>query len=335
MDPDAMPFSEIIGHRNLVGLLRRAVARGRVPQSLVFAGPDGVGKRAMAVALAQAVNCPQADEGDGCGACPVCRRIAAGTHSDVVVLDKGDEASIKIKPLRERVLDVVGFRPFEGARRVFIIDPADELTVEAQDALLKTLEEPPPSAILILVTAYPDTLLPTIQSRCRRLRFGPLTEAEVAAVLTRHEGVPEARAHVQAAASGGSVARALAEEDGTLADDRDAALAVLQAARTQAVGRRLKAAAALAKHGSKRRDREALQVRLNLLASLTRDVAVIVSGTAAPLANGDLDEPLRELASAFGTERIDAAYDTIVEARRALDRNASPKIVADWLAVRL
>jgi DNA polymerase-3 subunit delta' len=330
-----MPFSDIIGHRHLVHLLRQAVARGRVPQSLLLAGPDGVGKRTVALALAQAVNCPQAADGDGCGSCSVCRRIAAGTHSDVVVLDKGDEASIKIKPLRERVLDVVGYRPFEGARRVFIIDPADELTVEAQDALLKTLEEPPPSALLILVTAYPDTLLPTVQSRCRRLRFGPLVEADVAAVLADREGVPAAKARVLAAASGGSVARALSDDDGPLAGDRDAALGLLRAARARAVVPRLRAAAVLTQHGSKRRDRAALDARLVALGSLTRDLAVIASQASTPLANVDLDAPLRELASGFDAERVDAAYDSIVRARQALDRNASPKIVADWLAVRL
>jgi DNA polymerase-3 subunit delta' len=330
-----MPLSAIIGHGHLVHLLRQAVLRGRVPQSLIFAGPEGVGKRTVAVALAQAVNCPQAVEGDACGRCPVCRRIAAGSHSDVVMLDKGDEASIKIKPLRERVLDVVGYRPFEGARRVFIIDPADELTVEAQDALLKTLEEPPPAALLMLVTAYPDTLLPTIQSRCRRLRFGPLAEADVAAVLSTCEGVPAAKARILSAASGGSVARALSEDDGPLSGDRDAALDVLRAARSRSVVPRLRAAAAFSQHGSKRRDRAALDARLVALGSLTRDLAVIASQATAPLANLDLEGPLRDLASGFNADRVDAAYETIVRARQALDRNASPKIVADWLAVRL
>jgi len=330
-----MPLSDIVGHHGIVGLLCRAVERGRVPQSLLFAGPEGVGKRAAATALAQAVNCVEPRAGDACGVCSACRRIAAGTHSDVVLVDKGDDASIKIKPLRERVLDVVGYRPFEAKRRVFIIDPADELTKEAQDALLKTLEEPPPSALLLLVTAYPDTLLQTIQSRCRRLRFGALAEADVAAILQRASGVAEAEAYALAAASGGSVSRALADRDGAGADDREAALGVLRAARGKGVGPRLKAATVLSQHGSKRRDREALHARLGALASLTRDVAALASGTQAPLANHDLEASLRELAAAFDAERVDAAYEAIVQARHALDRNASPKIVADWLAVRL
>src|SRR4051812_26730258 len=105
-----MPFVDIIGHASVVELLRQSVRRGRVPQSLLIGGPAGVGKRAIAMALAQAVNCPNARDGDGCGTCTTCTRILRGQHSDVVILDKGDEASIKIKPLRERVLEVVGYR---------------------------------------------------------------------------------------------------------------------------------------------------------------------------------------------------------------------------------
>ncbi len=197
--------------------------------------------------MAQAVNCPRrkpGDEaGDACGECSTCLRIARGQHSDVAIIDQGGEASIKIKMLRERIFEVVAFRPFEARHRVYIIDPADEMTDEAQDALLKTLEEPPPAAIFMLVTAYPDTLSPTIQSRCRRLRFGPLSEADVARVLVEREGMDRAKARALAAASGGSVSRALAEDAGDLEEDRDAALALLAATKDRAVAPRLQAAA--------------------------------------------------------------------------------------------
>jgi DNA polymerase-3 subunit delta' len=337
---EAMPLRTTIGHKHLVDLLRRAVERGRVPQSLLFAGPDGVGKHAVAVALAQAVNCPRRGEGgrpadDACGECATCQRIARGQHSDVTIVDQGGEASIKIRMLRERVLKVVGFRPFEARHRVYIIDPADEMTDEAQDALLKTLEEPPPAAIFILVTAYPDTLSPTIQSRCRRLRFGPLAEADVARVLVEREGVDKAKARALAGASGGSVSLALAEETGDLGDDRDAALALLAATRDRAVGPRLKAAAALAQHNSKRRDREALGMRLSIVASLIRDLGALSAGVSEGLANADLEETLRRLAPAFDGRRIADAFGTVTEAQDALTKNASPKIVADWVAVTI
>jgi DNA polymerase-3 subunit delta' len=327
----------IIGHHAVVDLLRQAVARGRVPQSLLFAGPEGVGKHAVAVALAQALNCPvrrRANGDDACGKCPVCRRIARGTYSDVVEIDRGDEASIKIRALRERVLDVVGYRPFEGDRRVFVIDAADDLTVEAQDALLKTLEEPPTSAVLILISAFPDTLRPTILSRCRRLRFGPLSEQEVCRVLIDRHRVDPSRAQVLASVSAGSPARALAADDAELAADRAAALALLQSATRQHVLGRLKAAAAMAKHGTKRRDRESLGLRLAVVQSLLRD---IVAMTVRPslVVHGDLAGELQRLRGSFDPERATRAFESLIAAQAALDRNASPKIVADWVAVHL
>jgi DNA polymerase-3 subunit delta' len=332
-----MPLSNILGHQAVVDLLRHAVARGRVPQSLLFGGPEGVGKRAVATALAQAVNCPrrkQAGGDDACGTCPTCKRIERGQHTDVTVLDKGGEASIKILPLRERVLDVIGYRPFEAERRVYIIDPADELTTQAQDALLKTLEEPPPAAILILVTAYPDTLTPTVQSRCRRLRFGPLDEATVARLLVEREGIDPSNARALAAVSGGSIGRALATEAGDLEPDRDAALALVASARGR-TAERLAAAAKFAKHSSKRRDREALGARLAIAGSLLRDLGVIASGRAEPLANADLEDDLRQLSRAYDLTRVSDGYRAITRAQTWLDRNASPKIVADWIAVNL
>jgi DNA polymerase-3 subunit delta' len=332
-----VPWSDILGHRPLIDLLRRAAAKQRVPQSLLFAGTEGVGKHATAIALAQAVNCPNRKDGDSCGTCTTCTRIARHQHSDVTELDNGDEASIKITPLRERILDVVGYRPFEAERRVCIIDPADKLTEQAQDGLLKTLEEPPSAVILILISARPDTLVPTIQSRCRRLRFGPLEAADVAKILMATEKMDPAKARMLAAASGGSVARALAESEGEIADDRDAALGILRAAASPRSGvmPRLKAATNLTQHGSDRRDREALGARLAIVSSLLRDIEALSAGQSPKLANADLADDLAELSRGIDGRRALAAFDFIVQAQDALSRNASPKIVADWVTLHL
>jgi len=332
----AMPLSDIVGHAPIIALLRQAVKRGSVPQTLLFAGPDGVGKRTTAIALAQAINCPErrrAGGDDACGRCTTCQRIPKDQHSDVTFVDSGDDATIKLKTLRERVLDAIGYRPFEADRRIFIIE-ADDLRGDGQDALLKTLEEPPPSVILILVSAYPDSLSATVQSRCRRLRFGLLSETEVARVLTERAGVERRAAIALAAASGGSIARALAEQAGDVSDDRDAALAML-AATKRGVGDQLKAAAAFAKNESDRRDREALGARIDVLATLLRDVGLIVAGSQATLANADLESDLRGLAPQFSAERVAAGYGELNRAQAALDGNASPKLVADWIALHL
>jgi DNA polymerase-3 subunit delta' len=331
-----MPLAAVIGHAPIVSLLKQAVRKGSVPQSLLFAGPDGVGKRAVAVALAQAINCPRrgASGDDACGTCSTCERIARGVHTDVAIVDRGEDASIKIDSVRERVLDVIGYRPFEAARRVFVIDAAEDLGDQAQDALLKTLEEPPPSAVIVLVSSYPDLLRPTVQSRCRRLRFGPLAESDVARVLTERHRVDAGRARALAAASGGSVARALAAQAGSLDEDREAAFGVVAAAKGR-VGDRLRAAAALAKHDSDRRDREALSDRLTIVGSILRDLGAIAAGRRDALVNTDRQDELRSLAAAYDLRRVVAGYAAVSQAQSALSRNAGPKIVADWIAVSL
>src|SRR2546427_7698708 len=178
-----MPFRDVIGHRRLVGLLSRSVHRESLPPSLIFAGPAGVGKRLAAIATAQALNClsvrlkpdpTDTDDShieiDACGTCTACTRIARGVHPDVLVVEPGDTGSIKIEQVRD-IVDRAAYRPFEGRRRVVIVDEADALVAPAQNALLQTLEEPPSSSTFILVTARPDMLLATVRSRCIRLAF--------------------------------------------------------------------------------------------------------------------------------------------------------------------
>ncbi|HUR19268.1 MAG TPA: AAA family ATPase [Vicinamibacterales bacterium] len=323
------------GHARVQALLRQAVMRGRVPQTMLFSGPEGVGKHTIALALAQAINCPKSTDGVACGRCTNCTRIARGQFSDVAEVDNGDIASISIKSIRERVLDLVGYRPFEGHRRVFIIDPADALSLQAQDALLKTLEEPPPATVLILISAYADSLRPTVLSRCRRVRFGALTDAEVAQVLTARHGMDQALARSRAGLSGGSVAQALALDGGVLEDDREAAWDLLRTAAASPMSARLRVAEAVTKHGTKRREREALGMRLAHVSALLRDLSAIIHAPqgGATLSNADREADLRSVLRSFPIDRVVAAFGLVARAQAALDRNASPKIVADWLAV--
>src|SRR5262249_32107878 len=162
----------LVGHRTVLGLLARAIDAGTLPPSLIFGGPEGVGKGQSALALAQTLNClapvrlaPWPDlptstplAVDACGSCTACRRIARQMHPDVVTVSPGETGTIKIDAVRD-VIRQVGFKPFEARRRVVIIEAADALLVDSQDALLKTLEEPPPGSVLVLVTAQPDLLL--------------------------------------------------------------------------------------------------------------------------------------------------------------------------------
>jgi len=329
-----MPFRHLVGHRPVLALLRRAAARDTLPPSLIFAGPEGVGKRAAAVALAQLVNCPARTgddaEADACGACASCRRIARGVHADVLELAPGDSGSIKIEQVRDAI-DRSAYRPFEGRRRVVVIDEADTLGVEAQNALLKTLEEPPPASTFVLVTAMPDVLLPTVRSRCHRMRFGRLAEDEIAGVLRTAHAYGHAEALAAAAAADGSLAVALAGGTGEFAEARDAASALL-AGLSGMPDPTARLALAKAFAGGAGPDRAGLVRRLQALASLVRDLGLLLAGgNERWLANGDLRAGLEARLDAWDTRRVLRAAAAIDRALGALDRYASPKIVADWI----
>jgi DNA polymerase-3 subunit delta' len=350
-----MPFRDIIGHRRLVALLSRSIQRGTLPPSLILAGPSGVGKRLVAVATAQALNCTGASQsgpfkevgqsdplrGDACGTCAACTRIARGVHADVLIVEPGDSGSIKIDQVRD-IVERAGYRPFEGRRRVVIIDEADALVAPAQNALLKTLEEPPSSSVFLLVTSLPDLLLATVRSRCPRLQFRPLGADEVAAGLVMR-GWTEVEARAVAATAEGSIGRALQASAADFVEARDAAVRVLAHAASGAdrrgagsVGNLDSAKALLAKTGKGgASDREQLAVHLRAMASLLRDVEVLGTGASGyVLANPDV-RPALERLSAFRGDRGVRAFAAVDRALAALDRNAGVKIVADWLTLNL
>src|SRR5262245_52224494 len=244
-------------------------------------GPAGVGKRRAAVAIAEALNClkPQ-QSGDfareGCGECPACRRIQRGVHPDIIVIEPGEMGSIKIEQVRD-VIARSEFRPFEGRRRVVIIDEADALVPQAQNALLKTLEEPPSASMFILISARPDALLPTVRSRCHHLRFRPLGPEDVAAALRRH-GQSEKEAHAIAAIAEGSIGRALEANAEELLDARDIAVRVLsQLAASEDPRRRVEITQDLLTNtgAGGGADRQQLATHLRAMASLLRDVELL------------------------------------------------------------
>ena len=189
-------LSGIIGHEAPRALLGRAMAEGRLHHALLLCGPPAVGKRTTALALAAALNClsPRPLQGggqDACGACAACLKAAAGTHSDIsyVTLEKTVIPIDSVRKLRQEA----AFAPFEGRWRVFIVDPADRLSIEAQNALLKTLEEPARHTLIMLVTSRPMQLLPTTRSRCQMILFGSMPLDAAAAALAARGGMdPEA-----------------------------------------------------------------------------------------------------------------------------------------------
>lgn len=207
-----MSWHSVRGHDGVVESLRRAAALGKLPHALLFVGPSGVGKRSFALVLAQALLCDRSEEAtlDPCGSCPSCLQVIAGTHPDVLMVARPeDKQDLPIKVIRDLCLDL-GLKPMYGKRRVAIVDDADDLTDEAANAFLKTLEEPPPGSVLILIGTSAEIQLETIVSRCRVVRFDPLAESELAAVLLEQgKAADPAEAARLAKLGEGSVSRAL------------------------------------------------------------------------------------------------------------------------------
>ncbi len=189
-------------------LLTNILRQNRVPNGLLFWGPEGVGKRFAAMQLAKAINCKEGD-GDACEQCLSCRKITSGNHPDVkVITPSGKVRNIGVDAI-DFINELAAYRPFQGQWRVVLIEDAERMRADAQNHFLKTLEEPPSQTAFVLQTAFPQHLLPTIRSRCQPVRFGTLHPATVAEFIQREHDLDDAAAHALALVAQGQVSRAL------------------------------------------------------------------------------------------------------------------------------
>ncbi len=221
------PLSAVIGQERAIALLRRYIGAGAVPQGLLFSGEEGVGKEKAARAFAAALLCRKPGTDGACGSCPDCRLLASGAHPNFLFIAPETQflRIDEIRALREEL----SLKAFSDRPRVAILCPADRMTPQAANALLKTLEEPPTGAHLILVAHRTSVLMPTIVSRCQRVPFFPLAAGAVAEILSRHPDVggehPRPVIMLAAKVSGGSPGRALSLLP-ELAEEREAWLAL-------------------------------------------------------------------------------------------------------------
>jgi DNA polymerase-3 subunit delta' len=319
-------FADVVGHERLKELLRRALENDRLPPAILLAGPEGVGKRTLALATARGLLCAKGP-GAPCEECVHCRRIARALHPDVFVVSP-ETAAIKIEQVRDVVKEILG-KPFEARARVVVIDDAHTMTEQAMNALLKSLEEPPATSHVFLVTHAPQALLQTIRSRCQALRFGPLPTLTLEGVLTGAHGMDAAEAHLRAVLSGGSVGAALAFEAEGYRTLRDEILGVLEKLPSSSALHRLEAAEKIG-------ESEDVLLALTATRSILRDVAAVRAGAdPSLLLNSDVSERLAGLAAGpLGPKAVELA-DAIEETRAAIRGNASKPIAVDALLDRL
>ncbi|WP_129626076.1 DNA polymerase III subunit delta' [Candidatus Oscillochloris fontis] len=331
-----MPWT-IIGHEWAVNQLQHSMLAGSDAHAYLFSGPAGLGKALLALQMAQALNC-EVTPGEPCQECCSCRRIARGNHPDVRIAGmatqgaalKAEEAArqkeLKIATIREWQRDI-SLRPYEGRRRVFILHDAERLNEESSNAMLKTLEEPPDYATIILVANSPD-LLPTIVSRCRVLRLRPLPRRQVTeALIARHLVAEEAE--LLAAWSYGRIGwalHAIANPERIAA--RQEQLSALLALAGQGRGAGLRWAEQRAKE-YRNGEQESVFGWLELWQSWWRDVLLVATGCEASVVNIDRRHELSTIATRHNVPAIHAFVQRIGTAAQQLRENGNPQLVLE------
>lgn len=312
-------YDRIRGQDAPVAHLKAVCKGGKVSHAYLFTGAAGVGKHTTARAFAAALLCASPVGGAACGECGQCRLYYGAGHPDLLSLDPG-ESTIKIDRIRQ-VVSTVGRKPYHR-RHVVIIDQAEKTTPEAQNAFLKTLEDPPGDAVFILISAHPDALLPTVVSRCCEVRFGRLTSGTVAKELVEGHNAAEQEAKVLAALSGGSIGRALELMRPGLTAVREK---VLKLAAKPLLGEIFKNGVHNRREADEWLEFLGLWYRDLLLYRFTGDPELVVYSDHLP----EIERttlPVSALLEA--TEAVEAA-------RKMLRANVNPRLVVEGLIIRL
>ena len=319
-----MPFSDVVGHKPIVTWLTRQIAAEAICRSYLLLGPEGVGKRFLAQQLAQAIQCGAERHGEACGQCPMCRLVADGHHPDVTVMQVPESRrQITIEQIRT-LQHWLSLKAFHGGRKVAIIDRADSMQEPAASALLKTLEEPPPTSVLVLVAAHESRLLPTIVSRCAKLYCSPLSTEDLVRALGQ-QGVATVASYLArrvARLVSGRLGRAieLASPEGWERYE-----AVRQELLSAMESGNLEPETPYSRQESEV-IRRRLEEGLEAVAAWYRDAMLIQVGAARDLlARPDQYDALKALAVSQPAERLSETVDRLYETLGFIQQRVNPK----------
>ncbi|NPV26884.1 MAG: DNA polymerase III subunit delta' [Firmicutes bacterium] len=322
-----MLLREILGQDIAVNQLQNALRQNRISHGYLFVGPDGVGKRTTALAFAQALNCLTRENGDGCGRCASCLKLAHGNHPNLHLIEP-EGSTLRIQQIRA-VQQSAQYRQLDAGWKVFVFLEADKLTLPAANSLLKVLEEPPANTVLILITKHTFGLLPTVLSRCQKISFTHLSASVIRELLITRHWLPAERASFVAALAGGNMTTALAAaESGELLQWREEAigfLATLQTQPTPTIFQRV---------DQLERERERLGWLLETMILWCRD-ALLWQEThdRTLLVNTDKVEEIMKVS--LNSNQLVQVLQALHEARRYLQQNANVRLTLESLFIEL
>lgn len=338
-------FEKLAGNERIKDVFRRMLERRRVPGSLLFVGEDGIGKRLFALELAKAMNCRQPAGPEACDKCPSCLRIGQSSfppydneddnkeriiwseHVDVGMV-RPYKRIIRVDPMRELEREA-NYRPLEGRARFFIVEDADRLNESSSNAFLKTLEEPPETSHLVLLTSRPSALLSTIRSRCQVIRFAPLGVEQIEKHLVRERRLPKREASLLAHVARGSIGRALSIDLPSFLARRDAMIEVLSSlVLTEDRARLLR----IAEEMNDAKRKEDYEPRLDALEMLVHDVwALSLGAPPEKIVNQDVDAQLKKISERVSGPRAARWITEIETLRGQLAVNVNRKVATDAL----
>lgn len=321
-----MSFREVVGQDGAIEFLKRSIAGDTVSHAYIFAGPPGVGKKLTAVNFAKALNCLNPKDGGPCDICSQCKKINSSNHPDVfIVRPEKEESSFSIDKVRGIIKDI-GLKPYEGRRKVYILEAADSMMHAAQNSILKTLEEPPSDAVLILIVEGLNRVLPTIQSRARKVRFFPLGAAQVEKILVDSHGVDRKKAGILSRISSGLLGKALKYKDEGFFEKR---LRIIDGLRNESFFDS-------DFDGTSKTD---LKLCLDVMLTWYRDILVAKASDGVcknlTLVNVDRQDAILAESKRLGFDRLNKIIEQIVLTGSFLEQNANPKLAMSVLGIDL
>lgn len=323
------PHNALVGHDRVLGLLERSARERRPAHAYIFTGMEGIGKKKAAFKFACMLNCPHPDT-DPEEACSVCRRIHGEAHPDVII-ERPIRGIIRIDRIRY-LQNFLRYPPSEATWKIVIIDDAHTLNRAAQNALLKTLEEPPPNRMMILVTSRPHALLSTVRSRCRRVDFAPISQESLADLLQSQHGMSSEKSWVLAGLGCGSMSQALEMDTASFLRLRQQMISALADPGARGISGLLEISSEISS------DRRSILDAIHIAFSWIRDLLHYNSERDGSICiNRDFADSIPEVASRYTYQQLSEVYDELLKASQLIEAeiNVNRNLAMDVLFLRI